>query len=465
MNRMYDLACRETVLDSEEQNMTVLEAEIAAYTAANPKSKKLHERAAAFMPGGDTRNSIFWNPFPVYVTHADGVQLTDADGNVRTDFVNNMTTLIMGHRHPDVVKALHDQVDHGVSYPAPSPPVIRWAEILCERVPSVEKVRFVNSGTEATLNAIRAARAFTGKTLIAKCEGAYHGNHDAIQISVTPPLKDAGEAEHPDPVVMFPGINPAAADDIVIMPYNNPEAAERVVRSHAKDLAAVIVEPINGQCGMVPAKPEFLQLLRDLTSELEIPLIFDEVISFRAAAGGAQEWYGITPDLTCFGKVIGGGMPVGAFGGKDEIMSMWDPNYGTEQVQHAGTFNGNPMTAAAGVATLDLLTPEVYEELERKGDRLRQMIRDLISELEVPMGVTGATSLFALQFTTENVTDYRSFATNDKEMNQTVFTGLLNEGFLMSSRCAGNVSAVHTDDDLDAFVDALRRVLVRTGYA
>ncbi|MDA1297681.1 MAG: aspartate aminotransferase family protein [Chloroflexi bacterium] len=444
--------------------MTALDAELAAYAAANPKSKALHERASRFMPGGDTRNSIFWNPFPVYITHADGTQLTDADGNVRTDFVNNMTTLIMGHRHPDVMRALHEQVDHGISYPAPSPPVIRWAEILCERVPSVDKIRFVNSGTEATLNAIRAARAFTGKTLIAKCEGAYHGNHDAIQISVTPPVSEAGDAERPDPVIMFPGINPAAADDVVIMPYNNIEAAERVIRSRAGELAAVIVEPINGQCGMVPAKPEFLQGLRDLTSELRIPLIFDEVISFRAASGGAQEWYGVTPDLTCFGKVIGGGMPVGAFGGKEEIMSLWDPNHGPGQVQHAGTFNGNPMTAAAGVATLELLTPEVYRELERKGDLLRQKIRDLIAELEAPMGVTGATSLFALQFTTEPVTDYRSYATNDKVMLQTVFTGLLNEGILMSNRCAGNVSAVHTDEEIDEFVDALRRVLVRAGY-
>jgi glutamate-1-semialdehyde 2,1-aminomutase len=444
--------------------MTALQNEIATYAAANPKSKALHERAQKVMPGGDTRNSIFWNPFPVYVTQADGTKLTDADGNVRTDFVNNMTTLIMGHRHPDVIKALRDQLDHGVSYPTPSPSVIRWAEILCERVPSVEKVRFVNSGTEATLNAIRAARAFTGKTLLAKCEGAYHGNHDAIQISVTPAVKVAGDEEEPEPVVMFPGINPHAADDIVIMPYNNIEAAERIIRKRASELAAVIVEPINGQCGMVPAKPEFLEGLRRVTAELKIPLIFDEVISFRAARGGAQEWYGVTPDLTCFGKVIGGGLPVGAFGGREDIMSMWDPTK-PGFVQHAGTFNGNPMTAAAGIATLELLTPEVYEDLERKGDLLRQKVRDLIAELEVPMGVTGAASLFALQFTTEPVTNYRAYATNDREMLNTVFMGLLNEGFVMSNRCAGNVSAVHTEEDIDAFVNALRRILKRDGYA
>ena len=445
--------------------MSALQNEISTYTAANPQSKALHDRAAKFMPGGDTRNSIFWKPFPTYVTHADGTKLTDADGNVRTDFVNNMTTLILGHRHPSVLKAVREQVEHGFSYPAPTPPVVRWAEILCERVPSVDKVRFVNSGTEGTLNAIRAARAFSGKTLLAKCEGAYHGNHDAIQISVTPPLDRAGDAESPVPVVQFPGINPGAADDIVIMPYNNIDAAEKVIRKHADRLAAVLVEPINGQCGMVPARPEFLEGLRRVTQELGIVLIFDEVISFRAARGGAQEWYGVTPDLTCFGKVIGGGMPVGAFGGREDIMALWDPGRGGDFVQHAGTFNGNPITAAAGIATLEQLTPEVYVELERKGELLRDRVREMIAELEVPMGVTGAASLFALQFTTEPVTDYRTYATNDREMLQTVFTGMLNEGFLMSNRCAGNVSAVHTDEEIKAFVEALRKVLERAGYA
>jgi glutamate-1-semialdehyde 2,1-aminomutase len=445
--------------------MTALQNEIATYAAANPKSGELHEKARRFMPGGDTRNSIFWAPFPVYVNHAEGTKLTDVDGNVRTDFVNNMTTLIMGHRHPEVVKALRNQLDHGVSFPAPAPQVVRWAEILCERVPSVEKVRFVNSGTEGTLNAIRAARAFSGKTLLAKCEGAYHGNHDAIQISVTPNIKVAGDEDEPESVVMFPGINPGAADDIVIMPYNNIEAAERIIRKHANELAAVIVEPINGQCGMVPAKPEFLGGLRRVTKELGIILIFDEVISFRAARGGAQEWYGVTPDLTCFGKVIGGGLPVGAFGGREDIMAMWDPSKGGSFVQHAGTFNGNPLTAAAGIATLELLTPAVYKDLERKGNLLRDKLRQMIAELEVPMGVTGAASLFALQFTTEPVTNYRTYATNNKEMCQVVFTGMLNEGFVMSNRCAGNVSAVHTEKEIDEFVAALRSVLPGAYYA
>ncbi len=444
---------------------TPLEREIATYTAANPRSAELHEKATEFMPGGDSRGSIFWDPFPLYITNGTGTVMTDADGNKRTDFVNNMTTLILGHRPSEVTSALRDQIEHGLSFPAPSPLVVRWAELLCERVTSLDKVRFVNTGTEATLNAIRAARAFTGRRKLVKCEGAYHGNHDAIQISVTPPLDRAGEAESPEAVAAFPGISASAVDDIYITPYNNIVAAEKIIRAHADELAAVIVEPVNGQCGMVPGKPEFLEGLRRVTDELGIVLIFDEVIAFRIAYGGAQDYYGIMPDLTCFGKVVGGGMPVGAFGGRDDIMSMWDPSNGGATVQHAGTFNGNPMTAAAGIATLEALTPEKYEYLEKLGDLLRSELRALFAELEVPMGVTGIASLFALQFTSEEVVDYRTYTTNDMDMLHTMFIGLLNEGFLMSNRCAGNVSTVHTEDDVHAFVNAVRTVLKRAGSA
>lgn len=444
---------------------TPLEREIATYTAANPKSAELHEQAKQFMPGGDTRNSIFWDPFPLYITDGLGTVITDVDGNKRVDYVNNMTTLILGHRPPEVISALKDQIDHGVSFPAPSPPVVRWAQLMCERVPSLDKVRFVNTGTEATLNAIRAARAFTGKRKLVKCEGAYHGNHDAIQISVMPPLDKAGAALSPESVPAFPGISETAADEIFITPYNNIDTAERIIREHADELAAVIVEPVNGQCGMVPGKPVFLEGLRRITDELGIVLIFDEVISFRVGHGGAQDYYGVTPDMTCFGKVVGGGMPVGAFGGREDIMAMWDPSDGGPIVQHAGTFNGNPMTAAAGVATLEALTPDKYEYMEKLGDLLRSELRELIAELEVPMGVTGVASLFALQFTSEEVVDYRTYATNDMEMLSTMFIGLLNEGFLMSNRCAGNVSTVHTENDVHAFVTAVRNVLNRAGYA
>ena len=439
-----------------------LRAERARYVGLNGGSSAKHEEAKRWLPGGDTRNSIFWGPFPIYVSRAEGSKIVDVDGNERVDFINNMTTLILGHRHPAVIDALREQLEHGVSYPAPTPLVVEWGELMCERVPSLDKVRFVNSGTEATLNAIRAARAFSGKTMLAKCEGAYHGNHDAVQISVTPVVGMAGDAESPDSVLMTRGMTPRSADEIVIMPYNDLENAERVIREHADELAAVIVEPINGQCGMVPADPEFLEGVRRITSELGILLIFDEVIAFRASRGGAQEYYGVTPDLTCFGKVIGGGLPVGAFGGREDIMSLWDPSgAGGPQVAHAGTFNGNPMTAAAGVATLRELSVDVYKDLEEKGEYLREKLREVISEMEAPMGVTGAASLFGIQATSESVRDYRSYATNDGDLLEMVFIGMMNEGYLLSSRCAGNVSAAHTYEELDGFVKAFERVLER----
>ena len=439
-----------------------LRSERARYVASNAGSNAKHEQAKRYLPGGDTRNSIFWNPFPIYVSQADGSGITDVDGNERVDFINNMTTLILGHRHPAVIDALTEQLAHGVSYPAPTPLVVEWGELMCERVPSLDKIRFVNSGTEATLNAIRAARAFSGKNLLAKCEGAYHGNHDAVQISVTPDVGLAGDAEAPTAVPTTRGMSPKSTDEIVIMPYNDLAAAERIIRDNADDLAAVIVEPINGQCGMVPADTEFLEGLRRVTSELGMLLIFDEVIAFRASRGGAQEHYGVMPDLTCFGKVIGGGLPVGAFGGRDDIMSLWDPSgVGGPQVSHAGTFNGNPMTAAAGVATLKELTVDVYEELAEKGEYLRSRLREVISEMEAPMGVTGATSLFAIQATSENVRDYRTYATNDNELLEMVFMGMMNEGFLLSSKCAGNVSNAHSYEELDGFAAAFGRVLKR----
>ena len=439
-----------------------LRAETARYVASNSGSSAKHEEAKRWLPGGDTRNSIFWGPFPVYVSKAEGSTIVDVDGNERVDFINNMTTLILGHRHPEVIEALSEQLERGVSYPAPTPLVIEWGELMVERVPSVDKIRFVNSGTEATLNAIRAARAFSGKTLLAKCEGAYHGNHDAVQISVMPDVAAAGDEDSPESILMTKGMAPRSADEIVIMPYNDLENAERIIREHADELAAVIVEPINGQCGMIPADPDFLNGLRELTAELGIILIFDEVIAFRASRGGAQEYYGVTPDLTCFGKVIGGGLPVGAFGGREDIMSLWDPGApGGPQVSHAGTFNGNPMTAAAGVATLRELTVDVYDDLAEKGEYLRGRLRDVISEMEAPMGVTGATSLFAIQCTSEVVRDYRSYDTNDSDLQDMVFIGMMNEGYLLSNRCAGNVSAVHTYEELDGFVDAFKRVLNR----
>ncbi|MBM3957697.1 MAG: aspartate aminotransferase family protein [Gemmatimonadetes bacterium] len=442
---------------------SALQGEIDRYVRANPKSAELHEQAVRFMPGGETRNSIWWPPFPTYVVRGAGSRVWDVDGNERVDFINNMTTLILGHGHPAVVRALREQAERGPSFPAPAPSVVRWAELMCGRVKSVERVRFTNSGTEATMNAIRAARAFTGREKVGKFEGGYHGTHDLANVSVASPLEKAGDARRPNAVLVSEGVPAGVADTVVVMPYNDLEASERIIRENAGDLAAVIVEPVWGQA-MVPSEEGFLVGLRALADELGFVLIFDEVISFRVSPGGGQAHYGVRPDLTAFGKIIGGGLPVGAFGGRQDVMAVYDPTRGRPRVPQAGTFNGNPMTAAAGIATLEALTPEVYDHLNRLGERVRERLQRVITEREAPMGVTGLASLFSLQFTPERVRDYRTAATNDSQLQRNVFLGLLNEGFLLSNRCAGCTSAAHTERDVDALAAAFGRVLDRAGY-
>ncbi len=442
---------------------SALEREVETYVAANPKSAELQKRAEAWMPGGDSRNSIWWKPFPTYIVRGEGSRMVDVDGNERVDLINNMTTLILGHRPPQVVEAVRDQLEGGLSFPAPSTLVIDWAELICDRVPSVDKVRFVNSGTEGTLNAIRAARAFTGRQKIVKCEGGYHGAHDDVAVSVGPSYADAGDATAPESVADYEGVADRAVENTIVIPYNDPVAAAATIRANAEEIAAVIVEPIIGRLGMVPASLEFLGTLREITEELGVVLIFDEVISLRVSRGGAQELFGITPDMTAMGKIIGGGLPVGAFGGRDDIMSLFDPQTGP-RVKHAGTFNGNPMTAAAGIATLRELTPELYEQLAENGETLREKLRTLLIEREAPMGVTGIASLFTIQFTTEPIVDFRSLESSDTTLQQTVFIGLLNEGYALSPQCAGNVSAALTVEEIDDFVAALGRVLERAGY-
>ncbi|MBI4304801.1 MAG: aspartate aminotransferase family protein, partial [Chloroflexi bacterium] len=384
------------------------------------------------------------------------------DGHARVDLINNMTTLILGHSHPAVVKAVSEQAARGLSFPAPSELVVRWAEILVERIPSLDKVRFVNSGTEGTLNAIRAARAFTGKDKIGKFEGGYHGAHDDVAVSVDPPLARAGDGRSPNSVVDYLGVPAKSAEHTIVMPYNDLDASLAIIEKHKHELAAVIVEPVIGRLGMLPADLAFLKGLRDVTRRHGIILIFDEVIALRVARGGAQERFGVTPDMTAMGKIIGGGMPVGGFGGRDDIMELFSPKNGPK-VKHAGTFNGNPMTAAAGIATLEALTPAVYRWLDDLGDRVRSKLSDLIRDREAPMGVTGIASLFALQFTTVPIRDYRSVQTNDRTLQKLMFYGLLNEGFALSPACAGNVSAAINEKDVDAFVAAVGRVLDRAG--
>jgi len=434
--------------------------ELARYVELTPRSRMLWEEARKYLPGGDSRNSIFWKPYPIFIESASGCHVVDADGMDRLDFINTMTTLILGHGPAPVLDAVRQQLERGVAYNGPNEHQVRLARLLCQRVPSFDLVRFTNSGTEATLNTIRAARAYTGKSRFAKVEGGYHGTHDAVAVSVRVDPRQAGPPDRPLAVPGSAGLAPDVLDQVVVIPFNETEVAREILEEHRDQLAAVIVEPVLGSVGMVAATPQFLVMLREFTAAHGIILIFDEVISFRVSPGGAQEYYGVTPDLTSLGKIIGGGFPVGAFGGRRDIMELYDPTTGP-RVAHAGTFNANPVTMLAGAVTLEQLAPQVYRRLAELTETLRQGVRQVCGDLEVPVQVTGLGSLFGVHFTECPVRNYRDIAAGDARRRDQVFLGLMNEGVLTAPNVVGALSTAITEAEVAAFVAAFRRVLER----
>ncbi|HXG16652.1 MAG TPA: aspartate aminotransferase family protein [Calidithermus sp.] len=438
-----------------------IDRELQEYLARTARSRALYEEALGVMPGGNSRTTTFFDPYPFYLVRGEGAHVWDADGVDRVDFNGNYTSLILGHAHPDVVKAVHEAAAQGLSFPGPTEHEIRLAELLTRRLPSLEQVRFTNSGTEATMNAVRAARAFTGRPKVAKFEGAYHGTHDAVLVSVAPDPKAAGSRRRPRPVPASAGVPPAVLKQTVVLPWNDAEACEAILAREARHLACLLVDPLLGIGGVLPPRPGFLERLRAVTERHGIVLIFDEVISFRVAPGGAQERFGIRPDLTTLGKIIGGGLPVGAFGGRADIMAAYDPRRGGARITHGGTFNANPVTMAAGVATLNALTPEAYSRLDALGDRLRGGVSRLLQATRRRGQVTGVGSLFCLHWTSAPLSDYRSSRPRDPETPLRVFMGLLNEGILLTQRGLGACSLAMTDEDVDRFVNALARVLAR----
>ena len=437
-----------------------LEREIERFQLRTPQARTLNDEAKEYLPGGSSRGTAWFDPYPIVADRGAGHYLYDVDGNAYLDFMINATSLILGHAHPDVVGALQEQAARGTAFSAPTKLQTKLASILCDRIPSVERVRFTNSGTEGTLMAIRAARAYTGRHKIAKFEGGYHGSHEYAAVSVRPPAS-ALDPEGPTAIPEHPGQPPSVAEGVVTLPYNNLEKSRRILKAHAHELACVIMEPIASALGYLPADPEFLSGIREATEELGLLLIFDEVQSFRAAPGGAQQSFNVVPDMTCLGKIIGGGLPVGAFGGREDVMALFDPTNGGAAVAHAGTFNANPMTLAAGTVVMEAMTPAIYQRLNALGETLRAKLRAVFDELEVPCQITGTASFFGMHITSEPVTDYRSALRSDKAMRNALFMGLVNEGVLLQESCSDALSTLTTDTEVDALVDAVREVLHR----
>jgi glutamate-1-semialdehyde 2,1-aminomutase len=441
-----------------------LEREIERYISRTPRSRALQREAEAVLPGGSSRGTAYFAPYPFFAEKGEGLYVHDVDGNRYLDFMLNATSLVLGHSHPSIAEALGEQAHRGTAFSTPTVAQIRLARLLRDRVPSLETMRFTNSGTEATLMAIRAAWAFTGKSKLAKFEGGYHGAHEHVAVSVKPPASGLDPAG-PTAIPEYPGQPPAVGRDVIVLPYNDLPACERLLRAHGDEVGCLIMEPIVSSFGYLPGDAAFLHGIRKLTEELGIVLVFDEVQSFRVAPGGAQELFGVTPDLTAFGKIIGGGMPVGAFGGRRDIMAQYDPTAGGgARIAHAGTFNANPMTLVAGEAVMLALAPPVYLRLAERGESLRSKLRAAIADTGVTAQVTGIASLFGVHFTARPIRNYRDVVTGDAEMTRAVFTGLLNEGILLQTSCAGSLAIMTGEAEIDALVTAFSRVLARVRH-
>jgi glutamate-1-semialdehyde 2,1-aminomutase len=429
---------------------------IDEYVRQNPGSKEAYVRARRFLPSGNTRTVLYWPPFPLCLRAGRGTRHWDVDGNERIDFNFNNTTLILAHNHPKVIEAAEEQLARGTVLGAPTETEPLLAEEIVRRLKSAERVRFTPSGTEANMQAIRTARAYTGKDLVAKCEGAYHGSWDAMDISIAPPLDQAGPREAPNSVKQQAGIPDGVLRNTLTLPFNDAVAAVALIEKHRNELAAVIVEPVQRD---LPPEPGYLEALRESTERHGVVLIFDEVIAFRIGYHGAQGRLGVTPDITTLGKVIGGGFPVGAYASTEELMEPLAipkakfPDYRGPRLGFSGTFNAHPVTMAAGLAVLKELQLPVYDELDRKGEKMREGLKIILDETGITAFVGGMASFFHVIWTTEKVRDYRSAATGDRTISRYFSVDLMNRGVFLLGH--PNVSAVTTDDDISFALDAL----------
>jgi glutamate-1-semialdehyde 2,1-aminomutase len=430
------------------------------------RAEELYLRARKVMPGGNSRATISTKPYPPYARSGSGFQVTDEDGVTRLDFVNNMTALIHGNAHPAIVAAVSRRVAEGTGFALPTLVEIELAELLCSRVPSFEGIRFLNSGTEALMVAIKAARAYTGRRKIAKCEGAYHGGYDYAEISDFPEPATWGQ-DAPAPVAPGKGSSPAILPEVVVIPFNDTERALEILAPHADELAAVIVDPMPQRVGLVPARPDFVAGLRKFTRDHGSLLIFDEVIAFRLGYRGAQGVWGIDPDLTGVAKIIGGGFPIGAVAGRTAVMSVFDGSAGRPLVPQSGTFSANPVSMVAGRVAMELMTEAAFDRLNALGDYGRDRLVEAFRAAGVPGQVTGMGSLLRVHFSDEPLTDFRSVhrASVGSPLSQ-VYRYLLDHGIMITTGGLISLSTpmdrAQLDQLAETFLAALRS-LASTG--
>jgi len=425
------------------------------YPDAMPESRRLFERARKVMPGGNTRTTVFIDPFPIYAARGEGCRIWDVDGNVYYDCINNFTALIHGYNHPDVTAAAIDQMPLGTAFGAPTVSEIELAELLVERLPSVEQVRFANSGTEGVMMAIKAARAFTGRPKIVKIEGAYHGSYDFAEVSLDSSPANWGDMPASTPYAK--GTPRGVLEDVIAVPFNDIEVLRAVFAAHGREIAGVLIDPMPNRAGLIPARKDYLDAMVAIAHAAGALVIFDEVISFRLGYSGAQGLWDIRPDLTALGKIIGGGFPVGAVGGRADIMAVFDPTHGKPALPHGGTFTANPVTMRAGLAAMRALTEDSFVRLDRLGALLREEIGTSLRRHGLDGQCVGLGSLFKVHFTSRPVTDYRSVYPGPAERKKldAFHKGLLDRGVLSASYALFALSTPMTEDDARGILSAI----------
>jgi glutamate-1-semialdehyde 2,1-aminomutase len=430
------------------------------YPDPRSRSQAMNDRAKASLPGGNTRTTVFMKPYPIYAERGEGCRVWDLDGVARIDCNNNYTSLIHGHAHPGLIAAAAEQMKRGTAFGLPTAAEVEFAELICGRVTSVERIRFSNSGTEAVMSALKAARAFTGRPKIAKCEGAYHGTYDYAEVSLetTPEHWRQGP---PPSVAYAKGTPQGVVDDVVTIPFNDIDGAVGLIRAHGSKLAGVLIDPMPNRAGLAPAERGYIEALRDVTREVGALLVFDEVITFRLGLGGAQGRWNAEPDLTAFGKIIGGGFPVGATGGSAAVMAVFDPSDGRPALPMGGTFSANPVTMRAGIAAMELLDRAAFARLDAMGERMRDGINAIFRDQRVAGGAVGLGSLLRIHFSARPVRDYRSaYMTETESRRFAAFRrALLNAGVIICGNGLMALSTPMTDDDIDAVLTGISAAL------
>ncbi|MFK5957051.1 MAG: aspartate aminotransferase family protein [Planctomycetota bacterium] len=421
------------------------------------KSAALYQRALKTLPGGVSRNTVLRKPHPLYADHASGFTVTDIEGMELIDFSNNMASLLHGHAHPEIVAAVTAQLQRGTAFTLATEVEVEYAEYLCQRCPSFEKLRFVNSGTEAVMGALKASRAFTGRPKIAKVEGAYHGLYDYAEVSQTSKPEVWGSVDKPHSVPVAYGTPASALNDVIVIPYNDVDRAIAILEEHKTDLAAILLDVMSHRVGLMKIEPDFMMALRKWSEENGVLLVLDEVVTFRSEFAGAQSWYDCQPDLTAIGKAIGGGFPVGALAGRAEVMDVMNPLADKVLFPHSGTFSANPITMTAGFTAMKLFDEAAVKRLNALTERLVKGLEAAIAKTGIKACVTGGGSMFRVHFKEQAPRNYRE-AYASAEENRLVnlqLDHMFASGFMMINTCAGVLSTPMGETEVDAFVSAM----------